>query len=198
MAAMRNALQNPPLPLNVARAVPPASLPAANAIPAVLANPLHPLIPMLERLLVGESAPAQGFNGNIRAPIALPEHKLVAVLLARCSIDPNPVLSNQLRKLPLYKLQLTASAWQRVLDELILSGLLGNGLNGFTCTLSQLDARLRQLQILNPEKLVIADTVSRYVATFGRFFTTQNSRCQSPMPVFGAHAELGMRCPTAR
>ena len=157
MAAMRNALQNPPVPLNVARAVPPASLPAANAIPAVLANPLHPLIPMLERLLVGESAPAQGFNGNIRAPIALPEHKLVAVLLARCSIDPNPVLSYQLRKLPLYKLQLTASAWQRVLDELIISGLLGNGLNGFTCTLSQLDARLRQLQILNPEKLVIAD-----------------------------------------
>ena len=154
---MRNALQNPPVPLNVARAVPPASLPAENAIPAVLANPLHPLIPMLERLLVGESAPAQGFNGNIRAPIALPEHKLVAVLLARCSIDPNPVLSYQLRKLPLYKLQLTASAWQRVLDELIISGLLGNGLNGFTCTLSQLDARLRQLQILNPEKLVIAD-----------------------------------------
>ena len=154
---MRNALQNPPVPLNVARAVPPASLPAENAIPAVLANPLHPLIPMLERLLVGESAPAQGFNGNIRAPIALPERKLVAVLLARCSIDPNPVLSYQLRKLPLYKLQLTASAWQRVLDELIISGLLGNGLNGFTCTLSQLDARLRQLQILNPEKLVIAD-----------------------------------------
>ena len=157
MAAMRNALQNPPVPLNVARAGPPASLPATKIIPAVLANPLHPLMVMLERLLVGESAPAQGFNGNIRAPIALPEHKLVAVLLARCSIEPNPVLSQQLRKLPLYKLQLTASAWQRVLDELILSGLLGNGLNGFTCTLSQLDARLRQLQIHNPEKRVIAD-----------------------------------------
>ena len=56
----------------------------------------------------------------------------MAVLLARCSIEPNPVLSQQLRKLPLYKLQLTASAWQRVLDELILSGLLGGDLNGFT------------------------------------------------------------------
>ena len=111
---------------------------------------------MLKRLLVGGSAhAAQGFNGNVQAQTALPEHKLVQVLLARCSLDPNLTLSRQLHELPLYKLQLTASAWERVLDELIASGLLGkdNDFNGFTCTLSQLDARLMQIQIHDPAKL---------------------------------------------
>ena len=91
----------------------------------------------------------------MQASTALPEHKLVLVLLARCSLDPNLTLSLQLRQLPLYKLQLTASAWERVLDELIASGLLGkdNDFNGFTCTLSQLDARLMQIQIHDPAKL---------------------------------------------
>ena len=159
MAAMRNALQNPPVPLNVARAGPPAPPhpnPGQVTAPMVLLNSTHPLVVMLKRLLVGGSAhAAQGFNGNIQAQTALPEHKLVQVLLARCSLDPNLTLSRQLHELPLYKLQLTASAWERVLDELIASGLLGkdNDFNGFTCTLSQLDARLMQIQIHDPAKL---------------------------------------------